>query len=164
MRFCLTATILDGYSAAFSIMTSEWYNMVFDVHYDTAVNLPHELWHSTESFIADRNYSLFSDENWAALNPGGFAYTVDYENYLYNDDTYCYPYEDWYFIDIYGKVNAREDRARIMEIIMSPEKFNSDHYLTSPHIRQKLEVMCAAIRSTFDTTGWNGPLWERYGE
>ena len=42
---------------------------------------------------------------------------------------------------------AHEDEARIL--------------IQSPFIRQKLQMMCDAVRSTFDTTGWENVRWKR---
>lgn len=162
LRFCLIAGISDGFSTAFAIHFNEWYNMLFDVTCNIAPNLPHELWHSTESFICDHDYDLLSDELWSTLNPDGFAYTEDYANYMDIDDEYCFPYEEWYFFDAYSKVNIREDKARIMEIVMSPEIYDADSFLASEHIAKKLETMCSAMRKVFDTDGWNDIYWERY--
>ena len=32
--------------------------------------------------------------------------------------------------------------------------------IESPAIRQKLQVMCDAVRNNFDTTGWSAVRWE----
>lgn len=162
LRLCLTGEITDGYSAAFAFATDEWYDMVFDIRYDVAVNLPHELWHCMEIFINRCDSALLTEEDWLALDPPGFSYTGDYANYIYDDYEYCYPTGEWYFFDAYSKVNAREDKARIMEVVMSPEAYDSAGFVSSPHIRQKLTLMCAAVRAAFDTTGWGEVYWERF--
>ena len=33
--------------------------------------------------------------------------------------------------------------------------------IQSPFIRQKLQMMCDATRSAFDTTGWEDVRWEQ---
>ncbi len=165
LRFCLTGEILDGFSAAFSIAYDEWYNMVFDVRYNMIVNLPHEIWHSTESYIYNCDYTLLSDEMWSSFNPEGFTYSEDYGSYDYIDSQYCFTYEEgaeWYFYDSYGKINSREDKARIMEVAMSPEAFDTDFILSSAPIQKKLGAMCSAIREAFDTQNWTDVFWERY--
>lgn len=162
LRLCLTGEITDGYSAAFAFATDEWYDMVFDIRFDVAANLPHELWHCMEIFINRYDSALLTEEAWEALNPPGFSYTEDYENYIYDDYEYCYPAGEWYFYDAYSKVNAREDKARLMEVVMSPEIFDSAGFVSSRHIRQKLTLMCEAVRAAFDTTGWGEVLWERF--
>ena len=162
LRLCLTGEITDSYSAAFAFSTDEWYDMVFDIRFDVAPNLPHELWHCMEIFINRQDSALLSDEAWLALDPPGFTYTEDYENYLYDDYEYCYPAGEWYFYDTYSKVNAREDKARLMEVVMSPDRYDSAHFVTSPHIQQKLTLLCKAVRAAFDTTDWGEVYWERF--
>lgn len=162
LRLCLTGEITDGYSAAFAFSIDEWYDMVFDIRFSVAANLPHELWHCMEIFINRHDSDLLTDEAWLALDPPGFAYTEDYENYIYDNYEYCYPAGEWYFFDAYSKVNAREDKARLMEVVMSPEIYDSARFVSSPHIRQKLALMCKAVRAAFDTTGWGEVYWERF--
>lgn len=162
LRLCLTAEILDGFSAAFSFASDEWYDMVFDIRYGVAVNIHHELWHSIESFIYNFDVNLLSEEAWSELNPPGFTYTENYENYLYDDYEYCYPEGEWYFFDSYAKVNAKEDKARIMEVVMSPDAFDTEYFMSSAHIQEKLKLMCASIRAAFDTEGWGQVYWERF--
>ncbi len=162
LRLRLTGKITDDYSAACAYASDAWYDMIFDIRYDVAPNLPHELWHCMEIFINRRDSALLTDEAWLRLDPPGFAYTEDYENYLYGDDEYCYPAGEWYFYDVYSKVNVREDKARLMEVVMSPEFYDSQRFVSSPHIREKLTLMCKAVRAAFDTTGWGEVYWERF--
>ena len=68
--------------------------------------------------------------------------------------------DDVHFVDSYSKVAPGEDRARIMEYAMVHED-EAELMMQSPALRQKLEIMCAAMRRTFDTTGWGTTRWER---
>lgn len=68
--------------------------------------------------------------------------------------------QDVHFVDNYSTMNAREDRARIMEYIMGSDDF-ADELAAQPAIRRKLTLMVEAVRSGFDTTGWGTPRWER---
>ena len=68
--------------------------------------------------------------------------------------------QDVHFVDNYSTMNAREDRARIMEYIMGSDDF-ADELAAQPAIRQKLTLMVEAVRRGFDTTGWGTPRWER---
>lgn len=63
------------------------------------------------------------------------------------------------FVDGYACVDAREDRARIMEYFMVHEDA-AQLLIESPVIRQKLRLMCGAVRDNFDTTGWGQVRWE----
>ena len=122
----------------------------------------HEMWHATENYIFSRDYTALPMDEWDALNPEGFSYT-DYDTRV--DPTYpgllytCDP-ENIHFVDDYGCVNRQEDRARIMEYFMTFEE-ESQILIQSPFIRQKLQMMCDAVRSAFDTTGWENVRWER---
>lgn len=63
------------------------------------------------------------------------------------------------FVDGYACVDAREDRARIMEYFMVHEDA-AQLLIESPVIRRKLRLMCGAVRDNFDTTGWGQVRWE----
>lgn len=65
-----------------------------------------------------------------------------------------------YFVDAYARTNAKEDRARIMEYVMANEDL-AGALMQSPYITQKLEIMCQAIRNSFDTSAWGDLRWER---
>lgn len=65
-----------------------------------------------------------------------------------------------YFVDSYACVDEKEDRARIMEYFMTHDD-EAELLIQSPAIRKKLELMCRAIRSTFDTSSWENVRWER---
>jgi len=64
------------------------------------------------------------------------------------------------FVDGYACVDAREDRARIMEYFMVHED-EAGLLIQSDAIRQKMEWMCRAVRECFDTAGWGTPRWEK---
>ena len=94
-----------------------------------------------------RPESNYSEENWAALNPAGFVYAQTYDampmNY-FNDG-----YEN-YFLDIYSRTFAREDRARILEYAM----IGADYVFSTPERLAKLDYLSRCIRECFDTTDW----------
>ena len=48
-----------------------------------------------------------------------------------------------------------------MEYLMAFDEDARD-MMTAPALYKKAEYMCRAIRSTFDTTGWENVRWERY--
>lgn len=142
----------------------DWQYIALDVHpsYSMDSIICHEMWHATENFIFARDYTALPMDEWDALNPEGFSYTdydtrVDptYPGLLYSSDP-----EDIHFVDNYGCVNRQEDRARIMEYFMTYEE-EAQILIQSPFIRQKLQMMCDAVRSAFDTTGWEDLRWER---
>lgn len=163
IRICLTSYIHDDFSVAYSVQTGDWYNIVLDIRYSSSVNLPHELWHSTESYISNKDPDLLSNEKWMSFNPDGFEYSDAFKEDSAGISDYCYGYsDDWYFYDNYSKVNSLEDKARIMEIVMSPQVFPSEEFTSSEHVMDKLECMSDAIRQTFDTGSWGDDVfWER---
>ena len=91
--------------------------------------------------------SAYSEANWAALNPAGFAYAETYDEMpmAYFNDGY-----DAYFLDIYSRTFAREDRARILEYAMT----GADYLFAAPERQAKLAYLCTCIQDCFDTHGW----------
>ena len=63
-------------------------------------------------------------------------------------------------MDSYACVDIKEDRARIMEYFMTRDD-EAALLIQSSYIRQKLQIMCDAVRSAFDTAGWENVRWER---
>ena len=121
--------------------------------------LYHEIAHLIDGKLAFdaslREDAIYSEEAWQKLNPKGFTYAESYHDIpmeLYDDK-----YDD-YFIDVYSKTFAKEDRARIMEYAMM-ERDNV--FSANPKIKAKLEYWSACIRDAFDTTGWSKEMkWE----
>lgn len=142
-----------------------WQNIALDIRlaYELDGIVCHELWHATENHILSCDYSLFTVEGWAQLNPQGFSY---YEGYDYSDpDSRRWTYysggdEGVYFADGYSRTFASEDRARIMEFFMTRDD-DAQELIKSPAIKKKLQHMSSAVRSVFDTSGWESVRWER---
>lgn len=142
-----------------------WQNIALDIRlaYELDGIVCHELWHATENHILSCDYSLFTVEGWAQLNPQGFSY---YEGYDYSDpDSRRWTYysggdEGVYFVDGYSHTFASEDRARIMEFFMTRDD-DAQELIKSPAIKKKLQHMSSAVRSVFDTSGWESVRWER---
>lgn len=164
VRFLLTERIDSNYGVVGCAYESrEWQNIALDVRMADGLDtiICHELWHATENHILSRDYSAFSPDAWAALNPVGFAYCEDptLSDSMLEWTLYSSSPDNVYFVDGYSCVNEREDRARIMEYFMVHED-EAGMLIESPAIRQKLQFMCDAVRNNFDTTGWNGVRWE----
>lgn len=141
-----------------------WQYIALDVRMSNSLDslICHEIWHATENHILSQNYAAFPQDAWAALNPAGFEYYGDAS--LSDPDQQHWTLYDnsgdgVYFVDSYGRVDEREDRARIMEYFMVHDD-EARLLIESPAIRQKLQMMCDAIRSYFDTTGWGALRWE----
>ena len=121
--------------------------------------LYHEIAHLIDGKLAFdaslREDAIYSEEAWQKLNPKGFTYAESYHDIpmeLYSDKY------DNYFIDIYARTFAKEDRARIMEYAMMER---DEVFSANPNIKIKLEYWSACIRDAFDTTGWPKKMkWE----
>lgn len=143
----------------------DWYPIAVDV---TTAKLSatycHEIWHAMENKIMDEEPSLLNDVAWAKLNPQGFSYSDVLEGY-YTDtaDTFldggCG--KKSYFVDSYGKTRPQEDRARLMEYVMTTT-FSAENMMEAPVLHEKMAMMITAVRGVFDTTGWENVHWERF--
>ena len=120
--------------------------------------LHHELWHAIEMKIStDR----FEHPQWKAANPDGFVYYGHYDSGYQNltQWTYATSGAQCCFVDAYARINAREDRARIMEYVMATDAAD---LMRSGVLREKLKIMSKTLRDQFDTALWETPYWERY--
>ena len=145
--------------------TYGWQNIYIDVTLGTFESvICHEIWHATEGVISYRDWVSFDPGNWSVCNPDGFFYNEDVEDADPNPSRWTFNYEmdaqNVYFVDAYARTNAKEDRARIMEYVMANEDL-AGALMQSPYITQKLEIMCQAIRNSFDTSTWGDLRWER---
>lgn len=148
----------DGY-IAFTQPQWDYYLMVIDIDDVGVDTYYHEFSHIIDSYLEwdamQREDALYSEERWAAFNPGwfpGYSYDYSVEHYV----------EDYaYFIDGYSTVSPTEDRARIMEYAMS--EYGYWTFEGSRGLLNKLEYYSKCIRDAFDTTGWpETVLWEQY--
>lgn len=122
--------------------------------------LHHEIMHIINyKLVFDANLrsdALYSEEDWNALNPKGFTYVED--KFYLPEDIYWDGYES-YFIDIYSRTSASEDRARIMEYAMADAGWA---FSNADGRHQKLDYLCKCIRDAFDTKGWpKQTYWEQ---
>ena len=167
VRFLLVEEIKSGFgTSGCTYERGAWQNIALDIRLAYGLDgiVCHELWHATENHILSCDYSLFTVDGWAKLNPQGFSY---YEGYDYTDpDSRHWTYysggdEGVYFVDSYSRTFASEDRARIMEFFMTRDD-DAQELIKSPAIKKKLQHMSSALRSVFDTSGWENVRWERF--
>lgn len=135
----------------------------------------HEISHVIDAEIEFRNYqntdSFFTEDQWNALNPEGFAYANDYTVYhtdfagtalgwtFSSYDGSGDSLQNIYFVDDYALLYAKEDRARLMEYAVA---YPTRPELTSPNMQSKLQYMCDYIRHYFDDSNWPEVLpWEK---
>ncbi len=142
-----------------------WYTIAVDLDSGEVYNTYcHEIWHATENRLNDITPGLLLPEVWDPCNPEEFAYSYNTSASYREDVEYTFFEEDninrVYFVDAYGKTNAYEDRARLMEYVMCSSY--AEELVKSPAIAQKLTIMCDAIRRVFDTEAWQDVYWERF--
>lgn len=135
--------------------------LVLDVHEGENMRnfVHHELFHLLDDKLAFnatiRENAIYSEEKWTELNPEGFEYADS--TFVLPDEIYNEEYDLW-FIDLYSRTMAREDRARIMEYAMIGD-YNM--FIEAPYRQAKLEYLNQCIRDAFDTTGWPEiTVWE----
>jgi hypothetical protein len=151
-----------------SYTMGQWYPVAIDITSGQLRNTYcHEFWHATENRIGDLNESALNLAAWEDLNPAGFRYPGDAREGYWEDTQYTYVYgdpeEEVYFVDPYGKTNAKEDRARLMEYIMCAD-WEAEQMMKHPVLKAKLQLLSDAIREVFDTEGWENVRWERFFE
>lgn len=164
LRFLLVEAIASDYGVVgVTYESAGWQNIALDVRMADSMDslICHELWHATENRILSQDYAAIDPNTWDALNPPGFTYCGDaaLSNDLRQWTLYSCDPADVCFVDAYACVDAREDRARIMEYFMVHEDA-AQLLIESPVIRRKLRLMCGAVRDNFDTTGWGQVRWE----
>lgn len=140
--------------------------LVFDLNYmyDLERTYWHEISHVLYRYIEHMEFrddiNYFDEDYFNSLNPEGFAYyeayTDDYGNSLYNDDSYSYFgfYEDpeeIYFIDGYAKTYLTEDLSRLVEYFYVPENYGyPQDYLRSSHTVAKINYYLSVIEALWD--------------
>lgn len=148
----------DGYNA-FTQPQWDYYLMVIDIEDSSEQTYYHEFSHIIDRCLEwDANLrddALYSEDEWAAMNPGWFeGYTLDYsrEHYILDDG---------WFVDSYSTISPTEDRARVLEYAMAD--YGGWVFEDGRGLRKKLDYYCRCIRDCFDTTGWpERVIWEQY--
>lgn len=155
--FCLTGPIQADLSVVgFSRLIRDTYVLGLDI---TALSLPqtihHELWHGIEMRLST---DTFDTAAWAACNPGGFRYYGSYDAGYETLTGWTWSHgsvENAYFVDPYARINGREDRAKIWEMVMS---IDASRLMEAEPVRQKLQIMVGAMEQVFPGEG----LWDTY--
>lgn len=142
------------------------YNLMLDVNEITTATstLPHEIWHAVEARIWEDHPAAFDYMSWNELNPEGF------EDYLYDLDNYYSQSERWeqyiletgsdpYFARSYSLVDAKEDRATLIELLFNlsfgDDPVSSAKALSSfPHLKAKLDYMAEQTAKVFGRAYW----------
>lgn len=159
LNFCLTGRLQGSLNpVGKTLKNGDRYDLALDI---TAEDLDrtvhHELWHAIEMELSTDS---FDHPQWQNTNPQGFLYYGRYDGGYekLTQWTYAESGSQCHFVDAYSRINAREDRARLMDTVMTTD---ATELLRSPALREKLQIMSKAIREHFDTKGWTTPHWER---
>lgn len=172
LRFFLAADLTnpngDFTPVGLSSYMEGWYNIVLNVKAITATTMHHEIWHSVESRILQADGTLLSDEEWDKLNPPDFEYLHDYDTYSEQNGilplTLLSGSKNAYFIDLYSTVTVQEDRATLIETILSenydPAFYGEPDPLTMirnrPHLAAKLAFLENPVKQVFGSVYWEG--------
>lgn len=160
LYFCLTGRIkgaLDPVGKA--TKNRNRYELAVDISSgELSKTIHHEIWHAIEMAVSTDS---FDHPRWQTANPPGFLYYGRYDSgyQQLTQWTYAQSGENCHFVDAYSCINAREDRARLLEYVMTED---ASSLLRSDALREKLEIMSKVIRENFNTDGWQTPRWERY--
>lgn len=161
LSFCLTGSIEGELpTVGFAQLCRSRYELVLDITADDLdKTIHHELWHAIEMRLST---DTFDTKQWNACNPSGFAYYGSYDKGYLELTKWTYSNgngENSYFVDSYARINGREDRARIMEEVMTG---SGQELLKAAALKKKLRIMSDAIRAGFNTDGWTDVYWEQY--
>lgn len=161
LYFCLTGAIEDTLDTVGFAKLNRWrYNLVLDITAgDLAKTIHHEIWHAIEMRIST---DAFNTAAWKNCNPSGFAYYGKYDKGYTDLTRWTYTEGSGtgsYFVDPYARINAREDRARIMEYVMTDD---GAELIKAPAVQKKLKIMSDMIRRHFNTNGWTDVFWEQF--
>lgn len=127
----------------------------------TSTTLPHEFMH----IIDRRIFNTFDDSNeyfedeWAKLNPDGFEYSYDTNNYDLDEK-----YED-YFVSAYSTATPDEDRAEIFMNLFTAGSYDEAPYwyTESPYTKAKADYLCKAIRRAYPSLqNVDKAYWEKW--
>ena len=136
------------------------YDLAMDITApELAKTIHHEIWHAIEMRISTDS---FNTKAWSNCNPSGFSYYGKYDKGYLDLTRWTYTGGNGtgsYFVDPYARINGREDRARIMEMVMAGD---GAELMKSSALRKKLQIMSDTIRRHFDTNGWADVYWEQY--
>jgi len=169
----LTGTSGENLSVAGGFQTEYDSNvlLVIDCQYLSDMStFHHELSHAIDDKIINTMYSLeepyFSEEKWASFNPSENMYTLNYNQFGYDEYMdYAYYNRIWVdgvventcFIDSYSMTYPTEDRATLFEAVM----MNELDLNTTPYLKLKMEYYAECIRETFVTAEWDEAVpWE----
>jgi hypothetical protein len=156
-------------ASAFATESGGTMQLAFDLGDDLSPDtVIHELTHAADYRFAGEE--LLNEDEWNSMNPEGFSYYYSYinekgESYetagsLENTAVSGCPADDVWFIDPYSKTYPMEDRARLMETLLSGRTPYSGCF-QGRHIQEKLSFYFRFLRETLDDGSWpSRTSWE----
>ena len=164
---------------AFTSDTDDELYLTLEVLEQGVVNVPtvlHELTHIVDFKL--KHDGLMKDEEWAKLNPEGFAYSESYADNMAgkknSENCYCTDHyvphntncssEDIWFYYSYSKVNAYEDRATTLENLIIYKMWNykvAPDLYKSPHMKAKAEFFLKLVEKDFKMTDSDKEAWKK---
>ncbi len=160
-RYSETGEYQDAAGCAWPDSSMDSYRIAFVVlskHEDriNTITAYHELTHVTDFYLQSKG--LLND--WEKYYFPGFEYDNNpNKQYTVDDDATLANPELLYFYTAYGKQNALEDRACLMQNLMDPIQYFPQMYKSS-HIREKYEAYFSIIREGFQLD-WGDVIWEK---
>lgn len=146
----------------FAQTADDHYLIVFDSYYLVAQTVYHEFSHVIDKHLlwdaTLRPQALFGEDTWLSFQPKGFRYAYSYTDM---PDAIAAYESSGYFVSSYSMTFPTEDRATLMELVMSDKTVLQEN----PGMAEKMRYYAACIRDCFDTEGWpETTLWEQAPE
>lgn len=106
--------------------------------------LHHEIMHYIDSYISVKGYPIDINKSMNEVNPDGFIYGDESNDYVYNFTEV----KNAYFVSKYGKINYLEDRAVIFAELMF-RTYTKDCYAKNTPINKKANFISSQIKEHF---------------
>lgn len=153
---------MDSHPASiggFAQEQSDHYLVVLDAFSVEEKTIYHEFSHVIDKRLewdaTLRTDALFSEATWLSLQPKGFRYAQSYTDMP--SEILAFEHSG-YFVSSYSMTFPTEDRATLMELVMS----NGSALHGNPGMVEKMRYYAACIRDCFDTEGWpEMTVWEQ---
>ena len=117
--------------------------------------LHHEIMHYIDYYLADKIGAEAIEASMNKLNPEGFTYGNQINEYVY------YYSNPAYFLSAYSKSNYKEDRA----VLFSDRTLKKDYYTIGNPINEKANVISNQLEKYFDYLSSSTiETWERFIE
>ena len=156
-------------AGAFATESNGTMQLVFDLYDDLSPDtVIHELTHAADYRFAGEG--SLDEEVWNSMNPQGFTYYYSYidENGVSYELSGSLDHtaangcaaDDVWFIDPYCKTFPMEDRARLMENLLSGRSPYKDCF-AGRHVQEKLSFYFRFLRETLGDDSWPAQTaWE----